>query len=225
MADAVPPNRIPWWHRTVSAVVLAACTVTFAGLCAGLSWLVLVVFLGGCARLPSFAPADPGFVGPPSPAIVTMFVPDTSETFWILRLLAYAAFAVGFFCVLGAIATRVIGLGIGFSNLLIAGLSCFAAGVGMSALQYFLQAYLRVVVFGCLILGVIALIPLYRAFYNWAKFRLGQKLAAEGDYRAGVSQMAAASPKINKVRKQVLEGLERGTSLKGAIRQATGAAP
>lgn len=50
MADAVPPpNRIPWWHRTVSALVLAACTVTFAGLCAAVSWLVLAVFLGGCA--------------------------------------------------------------------------------------------------------------------------------------------------------------------------------
>lgn len=212
-------QHCPRWRR-ISAAIGLFCHL--APLVLGVALLVWgLSMLTGCGpRIPSI---DPPAIGVPSaPSITTIFVPDTSETFWILRLLAYAAFAIGFFCILGAIATRVIGLGIGFSSLLVAGLSCFAAGVGMSALQYFLQAYLRVVVFGTLILGVIALIPLYRAFYKWAKFRLGQKLAAAGDFRAGVSHMADASPKINKVRKQVLEGLEKGASIKGAIKQAIG---
>lgn len=43
------PLRIRWWHRTVSGLVLAACTVVAAGVCWLVSWLALCVFLGGCA--------------------------------------------------------------------------------------------------------------------------------------------------------------------------------
>ena len=44
MADAVPPSRIPWWHRTVSGLALAAWLLGCVALCAGVCWL-----MGGCA--------------------------------------------------------------------------------------------------------------------------------------------------------------------------------
>lgn len=47
-----PPNRIPWWHRTVSGLVLALCTVTCAGVCWLVSWLAMCVLIGGCAFAP-----------------------------------------------------------------------------------------------------------------------------------------------------------------------------
>lgn len=201
--------------RTRLARILLACLVVLA---VGL----VLAWVGGCKswfpRVPAVAPPPAGPVGPPAPTILKVLVPDTSETFWILRVLSYAAFTLGFFAIIGAIASRVVGLGLMVSNLLIGGVSCIAAGVGMAALQYFLQAYLRIVVFGTLILGVCALIPLYRAFYNWARIRLGIRLADEGDVRAGVSHIAAGSPRIKKVRKAVLGAIEKGFTVKEAVR-------
>lgn len=46
---AQTPAKPSWWTRSVCGLTLAACSVFFAGLCAAVSWLVLVVFLGGCA--------------------------------------------------------------------------------------------------------------------------------------------------------------------------------
>lgn len=45
-AADLAPSRIPWWHRTVSGIALAAWLLGCVALCAGVCWAVDAYFAG-----------------------------------------------------------------------------------------------------------------------------------------------------------------------------------
>ncbi len=201
MADAVPPNRIPWWHRTVSAVVLAACTVTFAGLCAGLSWLVLFVFLGGCAAwhpVDDAKEAAPGFFRHLFTGAPGMGGPNYS----IISITASLLFVVGIITLVASFWIPLIPRR--------ASIVCLCVSVGCWVLQYVLDAYLGLTVLVLMVAGIAAAAPWVIGYVRLSFQRAGQKLALT-DPRAGVAIQAVANPAKLKRRKELLYEAMAGT--------------
>jgi len=82
---------------------------------------------------------------------------------------------------------------------------CLAVSVGCWVLAYVMDAYLGITVLVLMIAGVAAAAPWVIGWVRLSIKRAGQRLASEGDERAGVALMATVDPRVMKNRKRVLE--------------------
>lgn len=244
----MPHARIPLWHRIVSGLTLLALAAA-----AGFPIVGVPMLAGACGSVPNpqreleraralvhvadaTTEADV-FDGPPG-GILTILVPDTTDTFWWLRALAILCATVGVLSIIatlfaGAIFPALVPV---MGRIRLAGLGCILLAIGMAALQHFLKAYLSIVMFGTLVMGAIALalwlFPYGRLLVLRAikkkdehTFSTGVALVTAGDTRAGVALLTNSVPALAadpEARKEVLGLVQAGRSAASAVAQVVG---
>lgn len=209
-------------------------------------WCVLlVIWETGCFSLGSRGkslpdiPASPG--KPPVfqlPALQSVLIPDTSDTFWWLRSLAIFCGAIGVLAIVASFFAWAVSptLVLIAGRVRLAGFGCVLLAIGMAALQRFMQAYLGIVMFGTLLMGLAAaalwLIPygrwlVERAFQKRTRKTIvtAESLVKAGDTRAGVALLTNVIPELEAnpdARKHFLRYVEAGHPTQRAFEMATG---